>query len=105
MFIALRKEWIWLLLNALGLPLYVVLDSQVWLPPGLTRDEVAIGPDAVHWFFTAGPVLLIFFVADCVWLLFLTIDATKRKTWGRIPVAFGVALAWAAAFELGRLHS
>lgn len=105
MLIALQKERFWLIANALGLLLYVYLDSKVWLPPGLTRDEVAIGPEAITWFTTAGPVLLLFVLADSIWLGLLGKEALRARGWGRTSVAFAVALAWLCALELGRIHN
>ncbi len=102
---AIKKERYWLIANTIGLVLYVYFDSKVWLPPGLTSDEVAIGPSAITWITTAGPILLLFFLIDCVWLARRSGEAMKAKSWTRMAVVAAVGVTWLAALEWGRLHS
>ena len=77
-----KQTFIWLLLNAFGIVIYLWLESQILAPR--PEGESLNGIDQIHlWVTTNFPVLVIFFLLNLVWLI------RSQK-----PIAGAVAKQW-----------
>jgi ABC-type amino acid transport system permease subunit len=84
----------WLASNAVGVVAFLHFASLTWLEPELRGEDVARGGDAFVWFVSALPILVIFLVANFVWLGVTIGRSSGTKHWRPTAVACSVLACW-----------
>jgi hypothetical protein len=95
---------LWLLANAVGITIFLVLASQAWIEPELAKVPGAGGGDFMIWGMSALPVMLIFVLAH----LAVGVAALKRlienRRWGGVGLLAVTTVAWVIAAFVDNAH-
>lgn len=101
--ITMRKPNYWVIANAIGILCFIYFSSKLWAPPG--ESGLLGGPgDAFIWTLTVLPVILIFLVANVVWLVRSLFRIRKGGARGLFVWALVLAV-WLVAFGYDRYRS
>jgi ABC-type amino acid transport system permease subunit len=98
-----QSQSIWMIVNLIGIVVFLILASKSWLEPELGNVLGASAGDALVWFVMAVPVLVLFLISNLVWLAVSLKDAASSNL---KSLGFGALLlaCWVAAFLFDNAH-
>lgn len=99
-----RRAPIWIVLNLIGMAMYLRLGSDLWTIP--SDERLLGGPgDAFYWFFLMLPVLLAYLVFN---LISLSAIIERVRQTGRLNALYiwlAIAVLWIVTFRYDNLRS
>lgn len=93
---AVRKSWLWITTNIIGLFTYLYYSSSSWPKYETNLGLVITGNDAFMWGVFAFPILVVMFLMNMLWL-FLVVRRKKRPSFF---VWLWVAIIWACVLSV-----
>ena len=100
----LRRSRFWLLVNIIGLPLYLYFASWIWAPH--FEEGLLGGPgDPMIWGSTAFPVLAVCALADLLWLVLILVRRHWSPKWPALVLWVLVVACWYAGLAYDRSRS
>jgi hypothetical protein len=98
---SIRRYRYWVAANILGIATYLYLASFVWAPmgngPSASQEGFQIG---LSWSVRTIPVLVLFGIADLVWLKSVLLRLFRRSDWFSFALFLSTAALWYGAFIL-----
>ena len=94
------KRWkYWIASNIVGLALYLYFASWIWTPAD--EREVPCTGDGVIWMLSAFPVLILYAIANFVWIILILRSIRNGGEWHLSLSWVATVIVWVAAFSYG----
>ncbi len=91
------RSKIWLLLNILGMFIYLNFASQVWPPPGHNLYYPDAG-DQIEWVLTVFPLLGFFVFANLIWFVGICVRIKMRENQRQLVCCALILGIWLVVF-------
>jgi hypothetical protein len=98
-----RFAFNWLLVNAIGMVVFLVVASQFWVEPEFADEPGYNLGDAFGWLLCAVPILILFFIGNLVRLV-ATLRAVPSQWRPALLLYVQIGGLWMAAFIFDGLH-
>ncbi len=98
-----RFHLVWVLINLIGITVFLGMASYSWIEPEAADIPGASAGDALVWFIMVVPVLLIFVLCNFLWLA-LSIRHRLYPLGGTIAVSALTCGCWVAAYLFDNAH-
>ncbi|NYT39151.1 hypothetical protein HZY97_00140 [Sphingomonas sp. R-74633] len=99
-----RTALAWLLVNLAGIGAFLALASQYWAEPQITDPSDPIIGEAIGWFLATAPILLLFGLANMIWLIISLRGEPLHRWWRPILLLALVYGCWQAGWLFDNAH-
>ena len=89
-----KAENVLFIFNLLGACIFLWVASKTWIHPELANLPGASGGNAISWFFTAVPILLVFLVVNIISTGWAAMNWIRVKIWPLTNISFLSLLIW-----------
>lgn len=94
---SMRKSVLWIVLNAIGIVMYLYAASNTWAPHG--EEALLGGPgDPIIWSLSAFPILLVASILNLAWMVLILLRSRQSRNWHALAVWVAVVMLWAGVF-------